>query len=325
MHYFLSDDTVEINNNYARNSGRHPYPVFFTRAPLELKPTMTHTPGMIKIHSPLLSPSDIEVGMTIPVYGRAFFIYDCDDATKDFMENYLDKVVKPVPVPDEAKVHLQLLYPPHNGFGGDEDSLGSCLQLRPKPPRKDLVKLMTNSDRILRYEAIPENNVPEDLNRKFIIGIFLADDTVAVWEVRQRNSGCVEGKFRERGMTVNPATGVNFKPSDFFVGATVSLSAMPFRIVRADEYTLKYMESTPDEFPQSSIGLLCLKLSPVAAQLNPAASMAAEDFQDLVKEMIGIELTEQELVTLLRETCNPESAKIEFSNLLNAMKQGTTS
>ena len=46
------------------------------------------------------------------------------------------------------------------------------------------VKLMTNSDRILRYEAIPMNNVPEDLNRKFIIGIFLSDDTVAVWEVR---------------------------------------------------------------------------------------------------------------------------------------------
>ena len=25
-----------------------------------------------------------------------------------------------------AQVHLQLLYPPHNGFGGDEDSLGSA-------------------------------------------------------------------------------------------------------------------------------------------------------------------------------------------------------
>merc|ERR1712196_617972 len=130
------------------------------------------------------------------------------------------------------------------------------------------VKLMTNSDRILRYEAIPENKVPEDLNRKFIIGIFLADDTVAVWEVRQRNSGCVEGKFRERGMTVNPATGKNFKPGDFFVGGEVTLSAMPFRIVRADEYTLKYMESNPDEFPQSSIGLLCETCSPDAARIE---------------------------------------------------------
>jgi hypothetical protein len=325
IHYFLSDDTVEINNNYARNSGRHPYPVFFTRGPLELKPTMTHTPGLIKMHSPLLSPMDIEVGKSIPVYGRNFFVYDCDDSTREFMEKFSGEVVAPVHVPDEKKEHLQLLYPPHNGFGGDEDSLGSCLNLRPKPPRKDLVKLMTNSDRILRYEAIPENKVPEDANRKFIIGIFLSDDTVAVWEVRQRNSGCVEGKFRERGMTVNPATGKNFKPEDFFVGGRVHLSAMPFRIVRADEYTLKYMESNPDVFPQSSIGLLCLKLSPLAERMDPSTGMEPEEFRDFVKEQIGIELTEMELVTLLRETCKPETALIEFGTLLAMMKEGVTS
>jgi len=221
-------------------------------------------------------------------------------------------------------VHLQLLYPPHNGFGGDEDSLGSCLQLRPKPPRKDLVKLMTNSDRILRYEAFPENKVPEDANRKFIIGIYLADDTVAVWEVRQRNSGCVEGKFRERGLTVNPATGKNFRPGDFYVGCLVQLSAMPFRIIRADEYTLKYMESNPEEFPQSSIGLLCLKLSPLVEHMSSSAAMEPEDFRDFVKEKIGIQLTEMELVTLLRETCNPEDAKIDLGKLLDVMKSSAS-
>merc|ERR1712100_752656 len=286
---------------------------------------MTHTPGMIKKHSPLLGPVDIEVGKTIPVYGRHFFIYDCDDATREFMQKFTGAVVTPIPVPDEPKVHLQLLYPPHNGFGGDEDSLGSCLQLRPKPPRKDLVKLMTNSDRILRYEAIPENKVPEDLNRKFIIGIFLADDTVAVWEVRQRNSGCVEGKFRERGLIVNPATGVNSKPSDFYVGAEVQLSAMPFRIVRSDEYTLKYMENNPEAYPQSSSGLIGLKLSPLATHIAPADSMTPEEFRDFVKEKIGIVLTEQELVTILRDTCNPETHKIEFSTLLEFIKLGAQS
>jgi hypothetical protein len=143
MHYYLSDDSVEINNNYIRNSGRWECPVFFTRKKLELQPTMTHTPGMYKPESPLLKPSDIEVGKSIPVYGRDFFLYDADDATKEFYEQYLGRIIEPVVVPEPEKVHLQLLYPPHNGFGGDEDSLGSCLQLRPKPPRKDLVKMMT--------------------------------------------------------------------------------------------------------------------------------------------------------------------------------------
>ena len=67
-----------------------------------------------------------------------------------------------------AQVHLQLLYPPHNGFGGDEDSLGSCLAIRPKPPKKDLVKMMTNDGKILRFEGIPQNNVPEDMHRKCV-------------------------------------------------------------------------------------------------------------------------------------------------------------
>ena len=61
MHYYLSDDSVEINNNYMRNSGRWECPVFFTRKKLELQPTMTCTPGMYKPESPLLKASDIEV------------------------------------------------------------------------------------------------------------------------------------------------------------------------------------------------------------------------------------------------------------------------
>jgi hypothetical protein len=320
MHYFLCDDTVEINNNYMRNSGRWECPVFFTRKELELQPTMTHTPGMYKPASPLLKASDIEVGKSIPVYGREFFIYDCDDATREFYEKFLGKHVEPVVVPEPEKVHLQLLYPPHNGFGGDEDSLGSCLQLRPKPPRKDLVKMMTNDGKILRFEGIPQNNVPEDMHRKFIIEVYLSDDTVSVGEVKQRNSGCWEGKFRKRGLTVNPSTGVNFTPGDFFVGAEVTISAMPMLIVRTDEYSLKFMEMNPTVFPQSSFPLLCLKLSPLLSADVSAAAMTPEDFRDFVAGAIGIVLSDQELITLLRNCSVPDTADIDVAALLEKMK-----
>jgi hypothetical protein len=321
MHYYLSDDSVEINNNYMRNSGRWECPVFFTRKKLELQPTMTHTPGMYKPASPLLKPSDIEVGKSIPVYGREFFIYDADDATKEFYATYLDKHIEPVVVPEPEKVHLQLLYPPHNGFGGDEDSLGSCLQLRPKPPRKDLVKMMTNDGKIMRFEGIPQNNVPEDMHRKFIIEVFLSDDTIAVGEVKQRNSGCWEGKFRKRGLTVNPSTGINFTPGDFFVGAEVTISAMPMLIVRTDEYSLKFMEMNPTLYPQSSLPLLCLKLSPLlSAGAPPAGFMSPEDFRDLVSGAIGIVLSDQELITLLRNCSKPDTADIDVTQLMDMIK-----
>jgi hypothetical protein len=183
--------------------------------------------------------------------------------------------------------------------------------------------MMTNSDRILRFEGAPQNNVPEDVHRKFIIEVFLSDDTIGVGEVKIRNSGCWEGKFRKRGLTSNPAAGRNFLPSDFFVGAEVSLSAMPMLITRADEYTLKYMEANPSEFPQSSIGLLCLKLSPLLKG-SPPAPMAPEEFGAYVQKEIGIDLSEQELITLLRACSKPDTAEIVGSDLFDLIRKSAT-
>jgi len=323
VHYFLCDDTVEINNAYARNSGRDPYPVFFTRGPLKLAPGLTHTPGMIERNSRMLRPEDIKVGSFIPVYGREFFIYECDDATREFYKGFAGEDMQNIVVPEEEKIHFQLKYPPHTtGIGSEEDSLGSCLQLRPKPPKKDLVKLMTNSDRILRYEARCDNGLPEDAHRKFIIGIFLADDTVAVWEVRQRNSGQSEGKFARREMKINPETGKAFTPGDFFVGTRCVISAMQFVVMRADEYTLKYMEQNAETYPQSSLGYLAHKLGGLPQKLEGIApTLAPEDFRDAVRSSLGFDLSDQELVTILRHCCNEETAEIQLPVLYEYINQ----
>merc|ERR1719456_563340 len=113
---------------------------------------------------------------------------------------------------------------------------------------------MTHSDQVLRYEACMANSLPEDEKRTFIIGVFLADDSVAVWELRQRNSGHSEGKFAERSKKSNRATGSTFKPQDFFVGADVEINAVPFHILKADEYTLRYMEEHADTFQMANTG-----------------------------------------------------------------------
>lgn len=43
--------------------------------------------------------------------------------------------------------------PPYNGFGSLEDSLQNCFSLIPKPPKKDLLKLLENDHKVLRYIA----------------------------------------------------------------------------------------------------------------------------------------------------------------------------
>merc|ERR1719160_877019 len=153
-----------------------------------------------------------------------------------------EQVPVPQSVEDAPMVHTQLIYPPHNGVGTEEDSLASCINLQPKIPKQDLVKLTTLDGKILRFEARCANYQIEDEDRKFIIGFYCANDTVACWELRQRNSGFTEGKFAERGRKRNPHTGEWYRSTDLFVGGPVTISCMPMVVTRADEYSLKYME-----------------------------------------------------------------------------------
>ena len=42
----------------------------------------------------------------------------------------------------------------YSGFGTIEDSLRSCEQLIPEPPKKDYIKMMEYDKIILRFEAL---------------------------------------------------------------------------------------------------------------------------------------------------------------------------
>jgi len=333
LHYFLADNTVEINNNYMRNVGRWLCPVFMKRQPLELNPTFVPFPGMIKAPTPTLTPADIEIGKSIPVYGREFIVYECDDATKEFYEKYMGRRMDNIQIPEPQYMHKKLLPPPYTGklpsLGADEDSLGSCLQVTERaPPHRDMVKLMMFGNKALRFEAVPENHVPEDAHRKFTIEVFLADSTILVGEQHVRNSGCWDGgKFKERDLpggerrTVNPDTGKPFEPEEFFVGALVKINYMPMRIIRADEFTLKYCETDPTTFPRSSFKYVAAKLEGLLqyeADLPPA--MAPEDFRDLVEQTLGFSIEDQELITILRNCNVPDTAEIDKVKLMELIR-----
>jgi len=88
--------------------------------------------------------------------------------------------------------------PPSNGFGSDEDSLGNCISLIPKPPKRDFVRFM-ELDRagldakVLRFLARLDQNGAHSADiaeqRRFIICFYLADATISVFEQSSRNAG----------------------------------------------------------------------------------------------------------------------------------------
>jgi hypothetical protein len=138
--------------------------------------------------------------MTLWAFNRPFKILGCDEFTADYyLKNYRRNFplggFEDPPQKERGKITI----PPYNGYGSEEDSLGNCLRLTNKPPKKDYYKYINNDKLILRFLARLNTRVTEDLDRRFLISFFLSDDSIQVYEMNNRNSGIWEGKFLERG------------------------------------------------------------------------------------------------------------------------------
>jgi len=324
IQYFLADDSVQISDQYQRNSGRDPFPTMFKRRKMEKNFKVNAVPGMLQKDPVYVMPEDLICGQYLEVLGRAFFLYECDDFTRHFYQTYMgvEQQSFPKAVADEPIYHAKLTPPPHNGPGTEEDSLASCIHLQPQIPKQDLVKLTTLDGKILRFEARCNNHQVEDEDRKFIIGYFCANDTVACWELRQRNSGFAEGKFAERGRKKNPYTDHWYKCQDFFVGASVSISCMPMVITRADEYTLKYMEENSGQFPMCDMQYILSKIADIKGdqEMQAARSVDPDTFREVIEQKTGVGLVDQELITLLRNFGEPEDEpRIKLDALMAAI------
>lgn len=131
--------------------------------------------------------------------------------------------------------------PPYNGYGIEEDSLGSVFYLQPKPPKKDINKMFTCDQYILRFEARQISENKEENDKKYIVSFFCGDDTIQVYMLSERNSGIWGGKLLERKQHKNPISGTFYNEKSFQIGETVSLGGYNFQLMRADEFTHNYM------------------------------------------------------------------------------------
>lgn len=134
--------------------------------------------------------------------------------------------------------------PPHNGFGDEVDSLGYVYDLVPKKPKIDFFKYVDNDKKILRYTAKFDTKVPEDVDRRFIISFYLADDTISIFEPAQKNSGIIEGPFLERKKYKNIDNGMEFiTPSDLAIGGTVKINGYTYNILGCDDFSKNYLSA----------------------------------------------------------------------------------
>jgi len=306
IHFFLADNTVEMNEAHCRNSGRDAYPVFYRRGPLLKENRSRITPGMLQPDPIPYEPKDFRVGETIDVWNRKVVLYDCDDFTRKFYKEYLgiDQAENKLDVSEMPVKHFKMQAPPHNGIGSEEDSMMNVTNLQPKPAKQDLVRKLTLAGEILRFEAKLVNGVKEDENRRFIVGYFPSDSEVAVWETAQRNSGHMAGKFAEKRRMRNPDTGRYFEQADFAVGNTVSLASQAFCLMRADEHTLQFLERDPSGCPYADPMECARKLAPLSdlPQMRDEGGIDPDALKELAADA-GVHLIDHEVITLLRAFC----------------------
>ncbi|XP_021262985.1 EF-hand domain-containing family member C2 isoform X3 [Numida meleagris] len=112
LHYYLSDDTIDIKEIVPVNSGRDVVPLFLRRDKLpKYAPTGLYQPGTITsrtvlnvfgnlvgnksryivdnrktgaVHQEFYRDSDLKIGAVINVWGRKIMLCDCDEFTKDY-------------------------------------------------------------------------------------------------------------------------------------------------------------------------------------------------------------------------------------------------
>uniref|UniRef100_A0A8C3Y6W5 EF-hand domain-containing family member C2 n=1 Tax=Catharus ustulatus TaxID=91951 RepID=A0A8C3Y6W5_CATUS len=301
LRYYLSDDTIDIKEILPRNSGRDVVPFFLKRDKLPKNaPVPPYHPGTITnytllnvlgkpernkgyyirdvlqtgaVHQEFYKDSDLKIGAVINVWGRQILLCDCDEFTKEhYRKKYGIVDFTPIQYKTPPPPKPEIIVPPYNGFGTEEDSLNSCRSVVVKSPHKDYRQFLMKDrygmdSKILRYAAKLVTDNAIDKERKFIISYVLSDDTISVFEYAERNSGIAGGKFLERSRIKKPGQELfksepseYYKAQDLFVGARVCFHGHKFLLVDADEYTFNYMERNANEFPMADFCVVLNKL-----------------------------------------------------------------
>ncbi|XP_044525159.1 EF-hand domain-containing family member C2 [Gracilinanus agilis] len=260
LHYFLSDDTIEVKEVIPANSGRDAIPLFLNRRKLpKCAPTGLYHPGQITdrtilnvfgglvgnrgrylldncktgaLNQEFYKDSDLKIGNIINIWGRKVLLCDCDEFTKAYYRTkYGLEDFTPIPYKNPPPPTVEKIYPPYHGYGSEEDSLCSCLGLMPKPPQKDFKKFMEKDSfglvsHVLRFLAKLDTDDCIDKDRRFIISYYLCDDTISVFELQMRNTGVIGGKFLERGRIKKPGQKVfKSEPSLYFTAQDLYVGA----------------------------------------------------------------------------------------------------
>ncbi|KAJ3292887.1 EF-hand domain-containing member C2, partial [Borealophlyctis nickersoniae] len=317
VHYYLSDDTIEIRESIPANSGRESNTLFLRRCKLPKRPKVfLYGQGPAEGEAEYFTDKDLTIGTVLHLYGRPFVICDCDEFTKEYyhekygldnfdpvrIQDYADggtgkegspeELLPFAPVPPDLLPFpptslSSLRHPPPGApasgpaaavaalsqplIGGPNSGAAPATGGHASSTRKDFKKMTLYDGVCLRFAAQLKTDRQVDRDRRFVVSLHVADDTISVFEPRSRNSGIVGGKFLEKQRIMRPDGQAWYEPKDFFIGADLTFFHHPFGITGADDYAIKFMDAHPEMFPMHH------RLREAAAEEEAAAATMDRD------------------------------------------------
>jgi len=280
--YHLSDDSIEINSvggaakseQFSRLLKRSRLPKGPHILNLGVSDHKNADSSSGRTQSEFYHFSDFYIGQELQVYARTLRVVDADNFTREFYAKNVGELGT-VEVKEQAEVIVnQREIPAYTGFGSEEDSLRSCTgSLLPGPvPAKKL-----GENKVCSFFASLLSGGPDDVDRKFVVQLFIIDHTMKVQEPPLRNSGFVGGVFLSRRQ-VKGADGNYLTEKDLYVGCQLKILNHVFLLHSANPSTLHWMESK--KLPKASYYAVLDKIRPYLIR-EAESGQLAEDFKTI--------------------------------------------
>lgn len=267
LRVFLENYAIEVAENRPENSGRSGGPILISRQRIPKPGTdltksryQEHTYGKL-MKTDYLCPEDFQIGETYDIFGKPFYLYNCDDYTRKYMKEHFNVDLKGAiditPFIKDVKKKVIFYPPPPNGFGSEKENVDNWLALNIRAAKPNQEKALLERGRIMNFAARLANPlVKGDETREFVITFYRETGELEIQEKAARNTGFIGGRFLAKGKhrkDLPDGSTEPFTAEDFEVGKTVYIYSRPFHLLGMDACTKRILEGTDNTITEEKI------------------------------------------------------------------------
>ncbi|CAM44424.1 conserved hypothetical protein [Leishmania braziliensis MHOM/BR/75/M2904] len=342
IYFYLADGSIAVLFDKAENDGRDPYPVFVRRRriPKEARAVLLSSETLNRPQGPVpacLAAEDLRTGTSVDIFTRPFFIYDCDEHTRAYMEaRNIPQPAVPAPPCEEDEITVgkrrpRLAKEARNAAGDSGKRFGaSTMVFDDSAAGKDAVKMTRYAHDVFRFSAELAQSSEENEGRRFMICYYLADDTVSVYELPVRNSGHLGGKIFARRAVENVKD-----PTLLKVGTTIRLDGVDYLLKEMDERTKRYLEMGMPNMEeayfrtQEILGIVASYLQQQFSRITDAfRHYASSSTQGLTRENVGeilsdagVHATDAELTNVMERADGDKDGWVSLADFTEQLMQ----